>query len=142
MRIVFFGTPEFAVASLAAVLDAGIALPLVVTRPDRPVGRRGEIRPSAVGAFARARGLPAAKPEALRGNTELLASIESARPDAIAVVAYGRILPPDILRIPRLGCVNVHASLLPRHRGASPIQAAILAGDTETGVVTMKVVES
>jgi len=130
------------VASLTAVLDSGMAVPLVVTRPDRPVGRRGEVRPSAIAAFAQMRGLPVRKPEALRGNSELLASIEAVRPDAIAVVAYGRILPSEILRIPPLGCVNVHASLLPRHRGASPVQAAILAGDAETGVVTMRVEES
>ncbi|HWZ84554.1 MAG TPA: methionyl-tRNA formyltransferase [Thermoanaerobaculia bacterium] len=140
-RTVFFGTPEFALASLAAVLEAGFEVPLVVTRPDRPVGRRAEPRPSAVGAFAAAHGLRVEKPDRLRGNADLAARLSEARPDALAVVAYGRILPPEILALPRLACVNVHASLLPRHRGASPVQAAILAGDPETGVTTMRMEE-
>jgi len=137
----FFGTPEFAAASLQALLDAGVDVPLVVTQPDRPVGRHAELRPSAVGALAASRGLPTEKPETLRANAGLVARLREARLDAIAVVAYGRILPSEILALPRLGCVNVHASLLPRWRGASPIQAAILAGDAETGVVTMRMEE-
>jgi len=141
LRTVFFGTPEFAVASLAALLDAGFAVPLVVTQPDRPVGRHAEARPSAVGAFAAARGLPVEKPERVRGNAGLAARLAAESPDAIAVVAYGRIFPAELLALPRLGCVNVHASLLPRHRGASPIQAALLAGDLETGVATMRMEE-
>ena len=140
-RTAFFGTPEFAAASLQALLDAGVDVPLVVTQPDRPVGRHAELRPSAVGALAASRGLPTEKPETLKANAGLVARLREARPDAIAVVAYGRILPPEILALPRLGCVNVHASLLPRWRGASPIQAAILAGDAETGVVTMRMEE-
>jgi methionyl-tRNA formyltransferase len=138
---VFFGTPEFAVPSLAALLEAGIPVPLVVTQPDRPVGRHAEVRPSAVGAYAAERGLEVEKPERLRDNGALRDRLREARPDAIAVVAYGKLLPADLLSLPRLGCVNVHASLLPRHRGASPVQAAILAGDRETGVVTMKMEE-
>src|SRR5215471_4671620 len=138
---VFFGTPEFAVPSLAALLKAGIPVPLVVTQPDRPVGRHAEVRPSAVGAYAAERGLEVEKPERLRDNLALRDRLREARPDAIAVVAYGKLLPADLLSLPRLGCVNVHASLLPRHRGASPVQAAILAGDRETGVVTMKMEE-
>jgi len=141
LRIVFFGTPDFAVPSLGALVDAGITVPLAVTQPDRAVGRHAQLRPSAVGAFAAARGVPVEKPEAVRGNAALFAALGAARPDAIAVVAFGRILPLEILRLPRLGCVNVHASLLPRHRGASPVQAAILAGDTETGVGTMRMEE-
>jgi methionyl-tRNA formyltransferase len=141
LRVVFFGTPEFAAPSLAALLDAGIEVPLVVTQPDRPVGRHAERRPSAVAALAAARGVSAEKPERVRGNAELLGRIRGLRPDALAVVAYGRILPPELLAAPRLAPVNVHASLLPRHRGASPIQAAILAGDAETGVATMRMVE-
>ena len=141
VRVVFFGTSDFAMPSLAALLDAGIAIPLVVTQPDRPFGRHAEARPSAVGAFAAARGIPAEKPATVRGNEGFFATLRSARPDAIAVVAYGRILPTAILRLPALGCLNVHASLLPRHRGASPIQAAILAGDPETGVATMRMEE-
>lgn len=141
LRVVFFGTPEFAVPSLAALFEAGLVVPLVVTQPDRPVGRHAEPRPSAIAAFAAARGLALEKPDRVRGNAELSAHLAAARPDAIAVVAYGRLFPPELLRLPRLGCVNVHASLLPRHRGASPVQAAILAGDRETGVATMKMEE-
>ena len=141
LATVFFGTPQFAVPSLAALLEAGIPVPLVVTQPDRPVGRHAEARASAVGAYAAGRGLPVEKPERLRGNAEILERLRAARPDAIAVVAYGRLFPEDLLELPRLGCVNVHASLLPKHRGASPVQAAILAGDRETGVVTMKMEE-
>lgn len=141
MRVVFFGSPAFAVPSLSALLDAGIAVPLVVTQPDRPVGRRSEPVPTAVAARAAASGLAVEKPERVRDNAALFSRLESAAPDAIAVVAYGRILPTPVLRLPRLGCVNVHASLLPKYRGASPIQAALLAGDPETGVVTMRVDE-
>ena len=137
----FFGTPDFAAASLQALLDAGATIPLVVTQPDRPVGRHAEPRPSAVAALAGANGLPTEKPGTVRSNPELLARLADVRPEAIAVVAYGRILPAEILRLPRLGCVNVHASLLPRWRGASPVQAAILAGDAETGVATMRMEE-
>lgn len=141
LRVVFFGTPDFAVPSLAAVLDAGFAVPLVVTQPDRPVGRHAESRPSAVAAVAEARGIPIQKPATIRGNAALFEALAAARPDAIAVVAFGRILPIEILHLPALGCLNVHASLLPRYRGASPIQAAILAGDSETGVATMRMEE-
>jgi methionyl-tRNA formyltransferase len=140
LRVVFFGTPEFAVASLTSLLGAGFEVPLVVTQPDRPVGRHAERRPSPVAAAAAAQAIPVARPASARGAA-LLSQIEAARQDAIAVVAFGRILPPEILALPRLGCVNVHASLLPRFRGASPIQAAILAGDPETGVVTMRMEE-
>ncbi|HEY1433999.1 MAG TPA: methionyl-tRNA formyltransferase [Thermoanaerobaculia bacterium] len=141
LRTVFFGTPEFAVPSLAALLDAGFAVPLVVTQPDRPVGRHAGPRASAVGAFAAGRGLAVEKPERVRDNAELAARLASERPDVFAVVAYGRLFPPALLALPRLGAVNVHASLLPRHRGASPVQAAILAGDRETGVATMRMEE-
>ena len=141
LRAVFFGSPAFAVPSLSALQKAGMTVPLVVTQPDRAVGRRSEPRPTAVAAFASEAGLPLEKPEAIRDNARLRERLEAARPDAIAVVAFGRILPAPILALPRLGCVNVHASLLPKYRGASPIQAAILAGDAETGVVTMRVVE-
>ena len=140
MRVVFFGTPRFAVPSLEALLDAGIEVPLVVTQPDRPLGRSGRPRPSPVAEVAGGRGIPIERPDRLRGNAPFLERLEEARPDAVAVVAYGKLLPDGILELPRLGCVNVHASLLPKYRGASPISAAILAGDRETGVVTMKIV--
>ena len=141
LRVVFFGSPAFAAPSLAALLDAGFPVPLVVTQPDRPVGRSAEPRPTAVAALAAASGIPVEKPARIRDEAAFLARLSAAAPDAIAVVAYGRILPPTILRLPRLGCVNVHASLLPRYRGASPIQAALLNGDAETGVVTMRIVD-
>jgi methionyl-tRNA formyltransferase len=140
MRVVFFGTPQFAVPSLAALIDAGFEVPLVVTQPDRPVGRSGNPQPSPVAILARERALPVERPEKLRGNDAFFDRLRASRPDAIAVVAYGKLLPNDLLDLPALGCVNVHASLLPRHRGASPIQATILAGDRETGVVTMRIV--
>jgi methionyl-tRNA formyltransferase len=141
MKLLFFGTPEFAVPSLEALVSAGMTPEAVVTQPDRPVGRHSAARPSAVAMAAAARGIPVLKPERVRGNAELLERLRASSPDAIAVVAYGRILPREILELPRLSCVNVHASLLPRHRGASPIAGAILAGDTETGVATMRIVE-
>lgn len=140
MKAVFFGTPEFAVPSLEGLLtvaDVG----LVVTQPDRPVGRHSQPVPSPVAALAVRAGLEVARPERLRGNGQLRARLEAIAPDVGVVVAYGRILPAEILVVPRLGFVNVHASLLPRHRGASPVQAALLAGDAETGVVTMRVIE-
>ena len=141
MRAVFFGTPDFAVPSLTALLDAGVEVPLVVTQPDRPVGRHAAPLPSAVARAAEARGIPVEKPERLRGNEDLLRRIGDLAPDVGVVVAYGKLLPNPLLALPRLSFVNVHASLLPKYRGASPIQAAILAGDRETGVVTMRVVE-
>ena len=142
LRVVFFGTPDFAVPSLAALLEAGHEVPLVVTQPDRPVGRHAEPKASPVAGLAIARGIPVSRPEKVRGNAELVERLRAARPDAFAVVAYGRILPKEILELPRLASVNVHASLLPRHRGASPVQAAILAGDRETGVATMEMEEA
>ena len=140
MRLIFFGTPEFAVPSLEALLAEGHEVALVVTQPDRPAGRHGAPVPSAVARAAETAGLPVAKPERLRGDAAFLGRIRSLAPDAGVVVAYGRILPQELLDAPRLGFVNVHASLLPRHRGAAPVQAALLAGDTETGVVTMRVI--
>lgn len=140
MRVVFFGTPAFAVPSLSALAGAGFDVPLVVTQPDRPVGRSGRPRPSPVAGAARELGIPIETPERLRGNDPFFGRLAAARPDAIAVVAYGKLLPDSILELPSLACVNVHASLLPKYRGASPINAAILAGDGETGVVTMKIV--
>src|SRR5512134_65546 len=122
MRVVFFGTPAFAVPSLEALLDAGFEVPLVVSQPDRPVGRSSRPRASAVAEVGVTHRIPVEKPERLRGNAAFLERLVEARPDAIAVVAYGKILPAPILDLPRLGCVNVHASLLPRHRGASPVQ--------------------
>jgi methionyl-tRNA formyltransferase len=139
LRAVFFGTPEFAVPSLDRVAESGTRVAIVVTQPDRPVGRHSEARPSAIAAAAARRGLPVAKPERLKGNAALLDELRATAPDVGIVVAYGRLLPDEILEVPRLGFVNVHASLLPKYRGASPIQAALIAGERETGVVTMRV---
>ena len=141
LRAVFFGTPDFAVPSLSALLESGVDVALVVTQPDRPVGRHAAPHPSAVAGAAAARRIALAKPERLRGNSELLAQIAEVAPDVGVVVAYGKLLPTPLLDLPRLSFINVHASLLPKYRGASPIQAAILAGDRETGIVTMRVVE-
>jgi methionyl-tRNA formyltransferase len=140
MKVVFFGTPHFAMPSLSALLDGGFDVPLVVTQPDRPVGRSGRPRPSPVAEAALARGIPIERPDLLRGNETFRERLAAVGPDAAAVVAYGKLLPDAILDLAPLGCVNVHASLLPKYRGASPISAAILAGDAETGVVTMRIV--
>ena len=140
LRAVFFGTPEFAVPSLERLAGGAAEVLLVVTQPDRPSGRSGEPVPSAVARAAEARGIAMQKPARLRGNPEFVEILRSANADVGVVVAYGKILPDDVLAAPRLGFVNVHASLLPRHRGASPVQAALLAGDAETGVATMQVV--
>ena len=141
LRAVFFGTPEFAVPSLRTLLDSGIEVPLVVTQPDRPAGRHATPVPSPVARLAAERGIPVEKPERLRGNTGFLETVRGVAPDVGVVVAYGKILPKGLLEVPRLGFVNVHASLLPKFRGASPVAAAILAGEEETGVVTMRVAE-
>lgn len=134
MRVVFMGTPAFAVPSLRA-LEGEHDVVLVVTRPDRAAGRGSELRPSPVKQAARSLGLPIAQPSALAGDaTRQIAALD---PDVICVAAFGMLLPPETLEAARLGCVNVHASLLPRHRGAAPIQRAILDGDEETGVSIM-----
>lgn len=138
MRIVFFGTPAFAVPSLRALLDEGAEVMAVVTQPDKPQGRsRSVLLPPPVKELALAHGLTVLQPERPRGDV-FAATLRQLAPDLGVVVAYGHILRPEILAIPHHGMINVHASLLPRHRGAAPIQAAILAGDTETGVTTMQ----
>jgi len=136
LRLLFFGTPEFAVPSLAALVEAGIAPLLVVSQPDRPAGRGKRLAAPPVARWARERGLAVAQPERV-SSPGFLAELRELAPDAAAVVAFGQIFPRELLDLPRLGCVNVHASLLPRWRGAAPIQAAIAAGDAETGVTTM-----
>jgi methionyl-tRNA formyltransferase len=135
MRVVFFGTPDFAVPSLRALLDAHQPA-LVVTRPDRPAGRGMAMRRSPVAEAATAAGVPLVQPAGARGP-ELLEAVASAGADALVVAAYGRILPPELLAATPHGGINVHASLLPRWRGASPIAAAIAAGDDETGISIM-----
>ena len=137
MKLVFCGTPEFAVPSLQAVVDAGHEVALVLTQPDRPAGRKLELHVPAVKQLALTLGLPVLQPERLKINSELRALLEQISPDAIIVVAYGRIIPQWMLDLPRFGNINVHGSLLPKYRGAAPIQWAIANGETETGVTTM-----
>ena len=137
MKLVFCGTPEFAVPSLQALVDAGHEVALVLTQPDRPAGRKMEMQVPAVKRVALALGLPVMQPEKLKTNAELRARLEAIAPDAIIVVAYGRIIPDWMLALPRFGNINVHGSLLPKYRGAAPIQWAVANGETETGVTTM-----
>lgn len=139
-RVVFFGTPEFALPTLAKLVDSGRSPAAVVTRPAKPVGRGQEMRDPPVARWARARGLAVLQPVKAR-DPEFLAEIEGLRPDVAVVVAYGQIFTRRLLQAPLYGCVNLHASLLPRHRGAAPIQAAIAAGDATTGVTTMMMAE-
>jgi methionyl-tRNA formyltransferase len=137
MRLGFAGTPEFAARVLQALLDAGQRPQVVLTQPDRPAGRGLAPQPSAVKKLALAQGIPVAQPQTLR-TPEARAALAEADLDVLVVVAYGLILPPEALALPRWGCLNVHASLLPRWRGAAPLQRAILAGDAETGVCIMQ----
>lgn len=136
MRLVFAGTPAFAVPSLEALCGAGHSVVRVLTQPDRPAGRGLAAHPSAVKLAAARRGLPVAQPASLRDPTALEA-LRADTPDLLVVAAYGLILPQAALDIPRLGAINVHASLLPRWRGAAPIQAAIESGDEKTGITVM-----
>jgi methionyl-tRNA formyltransferase len=137
LRIAFAGTPEFALPALHALADSGHELVGVLTQPDRPRGRGRLVTPSPVKRAALARGLPISQPATLATAADRSA-LDAWWPDVLVVVAYGLILPASILELPRLGCLNIHASLLPRWRGAAPIQRAILAGDTETGVSIMR----
>jgi methionyl-tRNA formyltransferase len=137
LTIVFAGTPEFSVPSLNALLEAGHRVAAVYTQPDRPAGRGRQLTPSPVKQAAIAAGLAVFQPATLRGP-DAAAQLRAHRPELMVVVAYGLLLPPAVLDAPALGCVNVHASVLPRWRGAAPIQRAILAGDTESGVSIMR----
>jgi methionyl-tRNA formyltransferase len=137
VKLVFCGTPTFAVPTLEALLAAGHEVALVVSQPDRPAGRSQQLSAPAVKQTALAAGLPVTQPEKIRTNSEFRAQLEGAAPDAIVVVAYGRIIPPWMLALPRLGCINLHGSLLPKYRGAAPIQWAVAMGDAFTGNTTM-----
>lgn len=136
-RILFAGTPDFALASLRALCDSGNAPLAVYTQPDRPAGRGRKVRPGPVKAFALTRNIAVRQPQSL-GGAAVIAEISEYQSDLLVVAAYGLILPGAVLDLPKFGCLNVHASLLPRWRGAAPIQAAILAGDEETGVSLMR----
>src|SRR5882672_1063922 len=140
VRLVFYGTPALAVPALARLAEEGTPPVLVVTRRDRPQGRGLATAPSPVRAAAEARGIPVATPARASAPAEVK-RIASLEPDLLVLIAYGQILSPELLLVPRIGALNLHFSLLPRHRGASPIQAAILAGDEETGVTTMWMTE-
>ena len=135
--LVFFGTPDFAVPTLAALAAAGMAPALVVTQPARPVGRGGRLTEPPVAAWAHEHGLPVAQPAKVKDEA-FLERLAGLSPVVGVVVAFGQIFPRRLLDLPRLGCVNLHASLLPRYRGAAPIQAAIAAGERETGIATMQ----
>ncbi len=137
MNLIFAGTPEFAVPALEALLDAGHTILTVYTQPDRPAGRGRKLGMSAVKEFAGRRGLRVHQPATLRSESEA-ETLRALKPDALIVIAYGLLLPKPILSIPQYGCINVHASLLPRWRGAAPIQRAIEAGDDITGVTVMQ----
>jgi len=145
MKIIFAGTPEFAATALAALHAAGHEITLVLTQPDRPAGRGMQLHASAVKQFALAHTIPVAQPVSLRRDGKHAAQAVAAHElmqatphDLMIVAAYGLILPPSVLAIPRLGCINIHASLLPRWRGAAPIHRAIEAGDTQTGITIMQ----
>ncbi|MBP2228141.1 methionyl-tRNA formyltransferase [Azospirillum agricola] len=137
LRLVFMGTPDFAVPSLAALIGAGHAVVCVYSQPPRPAGRGQQVQASPVHRFAEEHGIPVRTPKSLR-NAEAQAEFAALDADAAVVAAYGLILPQPVLDAPRLGCVNVHGSLLPRWRGAAPIQRSILAGDAETGITIMQ----
>jgi len=137
MRLIFAGTPAFAAAALDALAEAGHDIALVLTQPDRPAGRGMKLTPSAVKQAAQARGLPVFQPASLK-PAEAQAALRAVAAEVMVVAAYGLILPQAVLDIPRRGCLNIHASLLPRWRGAAPIQRAILAGDKVTGTTIMQ----
>jgi methionyl-tRNA formyltransferase len=145
LRVAFAGTPEFAAVALQALLDARFAVPLVLTQPDRPAGRGMKLQASPVKQLAQARGIAVAQPRSLRLDGKFpddaaaaRQALQAAAPDVIVVAAYGLILPQWVLALPRLGCLNIHASLLPRWRGAAPIHRAIEAGDASTGITIMQ----
>ena len=137
MKIVFMGTPDFAKESLETLYNAKYEILAVVTNPDRPKGRGMKMIASPVKEFALEKGIKIYQPEKVRNNEEFISEIKALKPDVICVVAYGKILPKEILEIPSKGCINVHGSLLPKYRGAAPIQWAVLNGDKKTGVTTM-----
>ena len=137
LKIVFMGTPDFAEKSLEKIYEAGYKIEAVVTNPDKPKGRGMKLVASPVKRFAETKNLNVLQPQKIRNNTEFIQQIKEINPDVICVVAYGKILPKGILEIPKLGCINVHGSLLPKYRGAAPIQWAVLNGDKKTGITTM-----
>ena len=140
MKIVFMGTPEFAAPSLRALAKSKREVCLVISQPDR-AGNRGKMTMPIIKEIALAENLPVMQPERIKQNEKLMDTLREINPDMIIVAAYGKILPKELLDLPRFGCINVHASLLPKFRGASPIQHAILTGETHAGVTIMKMAE-
>ena len=141
MRIVYMGTPDFAVPALEKIVSCGWDVPLVVTKPDRPASRGHKIQQCDVKKKALELGLAVESPEKVKNNQEFAARLREIAPDFIVVAAYGKILPKEILDIPAYGCINIHGSLLPKYRGAAPIQRSVLAGDPESGVTIMYMAE-
>lgn len=137
MNIIFMGTPDFAKDSLKAIYESNYNVKAVVTNPDRPKGRGMKMIAPPVKEYALEKNIDVYQPEKIKNNIEFIENLKNINPDVICVVAYGKILPKEILDIPKYGCINVHASLLPKYRGAAPIQWAILNGDKETGITTM-----
>ena len=137
MKIIYMGTPDFAKESLEAIYNAGHEILAVVTNPDKPKGRGMKMMESPVKRYAVEKGLKIYQPEKVKNNTQFIEEMKELKPDVICVVAYGKILPKEILEIPSKGCINVHGSLLPKYRGAAPIQWAIINGEKTTGVTTM-----
>lgn len=137
MKILFMGTPDFAASILNSLLDGGFSVPAVISQPDRPKGRGHKTVPTEVKAAAMAANIPVYQSETLK-NGALMPLLDEIKPDVIVVAAYGKILPEYILNYPKYGCINVHASLLPKYRGAAPIQRAVINGDTKTGITIMK----
>ena len=138
MRVVFMGTPDFAVGTLKALIEAGHDVAAVVTQPDKPKGRGKELLMTPVKAEAVKAGIPVYQPEKIRKNEEFLSELKKINPDVIVVVAFGQLLPVSVLELPKYGCVNVHASLLPMYRGAAPLQWVIINGEKVSGVTTMQ----
>lgn len=137
MKVVFMGTPDFARESLEAIYNNKYSIVGVVTNPDKPKGRGMKLQPCETKQFAEEKGLKVFQPTKIRNNEEFIQEIKDLEPDVICVVAYGKILPKELIEIPKYGCINVHGSLLPKYRGAAPIQWAVLNGDKTTGITTM-----
>ena len=138
MKIIFMGTPDFSVGTLEALIEAGHEVCLVVTQPDKPKGRGKEMQPTPVKAAAMKHGIPVYQPVRVRKDEAFFEELTKIQPDVIVVIAFGQILPERILNLPKYGCINIHASLLPKYRGAAPIQWAVINGDEVSGVTTMQ----
>ena len=141
MRVVFWGTPDFAVESLKALINSKHNVVAVITQPDKPKGRGKKLTPPPVKVEAEKHGIPVYQPEKIKNNPEFIETLKKLNPDIFVVVAYGKILPKEIIEIPKYKTINVHASLLPKYRGAAPIQRAIMEGEDETGVCIMEITE-